>query len=40
MSLKLESATAVAEAPVMADAIAQITAHTVVLRTEHWASHK
>ena len=40
MSLQVESATAVTEAPAMADAIAQTLAHTVVLRTENCASHK
>lgn len=38
MSLKLESATAVTEAPAMADAIFQTVA--CVLRTEHCTSHK
>lgn len=38
MSLKLESATAVTEAPAMADAIVQTVA--CVLRTEHCTSHK
>lgn len=40
MSLKLESATAVTEAPATADAIVQTVACVVVLRTEHCTSHK